>query len=428
MRELDKVIGYESIKEEMYRIIDILKNPKKYAALGVTIPKGLLLEGNPGIGKTLMAKAFIKEVGWKSYVVRKDRSDGDFVDYIRKVFEEAADNTPAIILLDDMDKFANTDRFHRDAEEYVTVQSCIDDVKDKNVFVIATSNSMRDFPDSLIRRGRFDKIFGMNFPKNEDAKKIITYYLNDKKVSEYIDVEELVRFSEGHSCADLESVINEAGIYAGYKNNAFIEQDDLKMACLREFYNISISDNDDSSLNSLRRRAVHEAGHAVVAEILIPGLVTFASIYSVRNRIGGMVLCRKDDDFYEDYKNQEIDIMIDLGGKAATEIVMNEVDMGSNKDLGSAYNSVARLLDNNSAYDFQSWCHGDETSERVYDHLDDVKGAEMARYYLKVKQILGKNRAFLDELIEQLMEKKLLSYKDITPIREKYISKRGDWL
>lgn len=420
MRELDKVIGYERIKEELYRIIDILRNSKKYEKLGVNIPNGLLLEGEPGIGKTLMAMSFIKEVGWKSYVIRKDRPDGDFVDHIKKVFGEAAENAPSIILLDDMDKFANNDQFHQDAEEYVTVQSCIDDVKDKNVFIVSTSNSMRDFPESLIRKGRFDKIFEMRFPKNEDAKKIIEFYLKDKKVSENIDVEEIARLSDGHSCVDLESVINEAGIDVGYKDKAFIEQEDLKKACLREFYNISDSYKSETS-ESLRRRAVHEAGHAVIAELFFPGIVTFASVNSKGITIGGMVHYHKDDEFYESYKNQEIDIMIDLGGKAATEIVLNEVDMGTNRDLRVAYDSVACLLDNVAAYDFQSWCHGNETSERVYEHLDDVKGAEMTRYYLKAKQILGKNRAFLDEMIEQLMEKKTLTYKDIKVIRNKYL-------
>lgn len=423
MRELDKVIGYESIKQELYKIIDILKNPKKYEDLGVTMPKGLLLDGEPGIGKTLMAKSFIKDVGWNSYVIRKDQSDGAFVDHIREVFKKAADNAPSLILLDDLDKFANEDQFHRNAEEYVTVQSCIDEVKDKNVYIVATSNESLNLPDSLIRSGRFDKSFDMSFPKNEDAKNIISFYLKHKKVEDEIDIDEIARFSEGHSCADLEKVINEAGIYSGYDNKPFIGQDDLRKACLRELFNISEIENTDC-LESLRRRAVHEAGHAVIAEAFFPGIVTFASIQCSERGTGGKVHYRTDDYFYEKYKNQEIDIMIKLGGKAATEIVLNEIDMGTNWDLRSAYREVAQLLDNVAAYDFMSWCHGEETSSRVFDHLDDVKGTEMTRYYLMTKQILGKNRAFLDEMINRLLEKKTLTYKDIEPIREKYLMKQ----
>ena len=367
-----------------------------------------------------MAKAFIEESGRKNYVIRKDRPDGAFVDHIRETFDKATENTPSIVLLDDLDKFANEDSFHRDAEEYVTVQACIDAAKDKDVFVIATTNEIRDLPDSLTRSGRFDKTFHLSFPENEDARKIISYYLKEKKVAKDIDVEEIARFSVGHSCADLETVVNEAGVYAGYEGKDFIGQEDLKRACLRKIYNAEES-VDESDMESLKRRAVHEAGHAAIAEYFLPGSVSFATIHSNRHGINGMVLRKEEDHFHESFKNAEIEIMIALGGKAATELVLNEIDMGTNRDLHSAFRNVERLLDNIAAYDFHSWLHGEETSSNVVDRLDIVKGAEMTRYYTMTKQILGKNRAFLDELIRQLLEKKTLSYKDIAPIREKYV-------
>jgi cell division protease FtsH len=157
MRELDRVIGYEGIKQELYRIIDIIRDPAKYKSLGVSAPKGILLSGEPGIGKTLMAKSFIKEAGLKTFTIRKDRPDGAFVDLIRETFKEAEKAAPSIVLLDDLDKFANEDDYHRDAEEYVTVQACIDDVKESDVFVLGTCNNSRKLPDSLVRSGRFDK-------------------------------------------------------------------------------------------------------------------------------------------------------------------------------------------------------------------------------------------------------------------------------
>ena len=219
MSEMDKVIGYEGIKNELYRIIDIIKNPAKYHELGVSAPKGILLEGEPGIGKTLMAKSFMKDSGLKSYVIRKDRPDGEFVDYIREIFNMAAEEAPSIILLDDLDKFANEDKTRVDAEEYVAVQACIDNVKGLDVFVVATSNNSSKLPCSLVRSGRFDKRYYMPLPKIEDAKKIIEFYLKEKKVGNDIDVEEIARILDGHSCADLETVINEAGIYAGFETD-----------------------------------------------------------------------------------------------------------------------------------------------------------------------------------------------------------------
>jgi cell division protease FtsH len=113
--------------------------------------------------------------------------------------------------------------------------------------------------------------------------------------------------------------------------------------------------------------------------------------------------------------------MISLAGKAATEVILNEIDMGSRSDLRSANDKMRKLLDNVAAFDFHTWCHGPETSNRVFDHLDDAVGTELTRYYIKTKQMLGKNRAFLEAIIEKLIEKKTLSYKDIAPIREKFI-------
>ncbi len=420
MRELDKVIGYENIKTELYRIIDIIQNPSKYKALGVKIPQGVQFHGVPGIGKTLMAQSFIKECGRKAFVIRKDRPDGEFVDYIRETFKQAAEAEPSILLLDDIDKFANEDHMHRDAEEYVTVQACIDSYKDKDVFIVATCNDYRAMPPSLVRRGRFDKTFGMSFPKAEDAKKIIAFYLKDKAVADDIDVDEIVRFCERRSCADLETVINEAGVLAGYENKDLISQDDLRRACLSTFWSIKKRPEDEQCpFESIRRRAVHEAGHATLIEYFTPGDVSFVTIERPRD---AMVLRKHDDHRFEDFRNHEIEIMISLAGKAATEVVLGEIDMGTESDLREAYDATSALLDDVASYDFQSWCHGDETSQRVFDHLDDVKGAEVARYYFNTKQILMQNRAFLDALIEQIIEKKTLTYKDIAPIREKHLN------
>ena len=419
MRELDRVIGYEGIKQELYRIIDIIKDPEKYKKLGVSVPKGILLSGEPGIGKTLMAKCFIKETGLKTFVVRKDKPDGDFVDYIRETFEKAAKEAPSIVLLDDLDKFANEDEYHPNAEEYVTVQACIDDIKESKVIVLATCNDFEKLPESLVRAGRFDKCFFMHFPKIDDAKKIIAFYLKDKKVGKDIDVEEIARFMEGRSCADLEMVVNEAGIYAGYENKKHITQEDIKKAVINKIF--GGREDVESDPESDRRLAVHEAGHAVLSELFFPGKVAFISIAARCRGLKGMVMRNKDLHFHEDFENIEADVMISLAGKAATEIILNEIDMGSGSDLHKANENVRKLLDDAAAYDFHTWCHGRETSKRVYDHLDDAVGTELSRYYVKTKQLLGRNREFLEAVIEMLIEKKTLSYKDIAPIREKFV-------
>lgn len=134
MNAFDKIIGYKSIVDELLRIADILKNTEEYRRKGVNIPHGLLLHGEPGLGKTLMTKCLIEESNRHAFFCRKDKHNGDFVDTIRGAFETATKNEPSIIVLDDMDKFANDDEHHRNSEEYVTVQSCIDSVKEHDVY------------------------------------------------------------------------------------------------------------------------------------------------------------------------------------------------------------------------------------------------------------------------------------------------------
>ena len=178
MSKFDKIIGYDSIKKELLQICDMLKNKEFYSNLGAKLPNGILLYGDPGLGKTLMAKCFIDESGLKTFVIRKNKSE-NFVEHISDVFNEAKKCAPAIVFLDDMDKFANEDKNHRDAEEYVAVQSAIDEVKGCDVFVLATVNEYRKLPSSLTRSGRFDRSIEVCSPSSADSIKIIEYYLKD---------------------------------------------------------------------------------------------------------------------------------------------------------------------------------------------------------------------------------------------------------
>lgn len=279
---------------------------------------------------------------------------------------------------------------------------------------MVTTNDIRKLPNSLIRRGRIDKIFHMNFPTGEDAQKTIAFYLQHKNVADDIDTEEIARFAEGKSCAYLETIINEAGLYAGFEDKTQITQDCILKAILND-YGFGTEGNLTKEL--LRRRAIHEAGHAVATEIFYPGAVTFAVISKEYETKGGMVK-RKRNSEVNDISNLENDIMISLAGKAATEIILQEVDFGSIRDLHIAFDSTRELIDDKCSYGFDIWCHGYETSHVTRDKLDNTTSLEMARYYAQVKKLLNDNRAFLEAFVEKLLEKNTLSYKDIAAIRE----------
>ena len=182
MSAFDKVIGYEKEKEELYQLCDMEKNPERYAALGVKLPRGILLHGVPGVGKTLMASALIKEMGRVCYTCRKDKVNDAFVDTIRGIFAEAKENAPSVIFLDDLDKFAS-DSNSRNPEELIAVQSGIDEVKGADVFVVATANDIHELPRSLRRAGRFDRILEICPPNRKEAVEIVRHYLKDKRGS-----------------------------------------------------------------------------------------------------------------------------------------------------------------------------------------------------------------------------------------------------
>ena len=413
MSRFDKIIGYGAIKEQMNMALDAMLEPEKYKKLGVTVPKGILLDGVPGVGKTLFAKEFIAESGRKAFTIRKNKPDGDFVDDIRETFNEAAKNTPSIVFLDDMDKFANEDEKHCNAEEYVTIQACIDDVSGKDVFVIATTNDVGKLPDSLTRSGRFDWVFKLLVPNAEDSEKIFAYYLKDKSVDDCIDATELARFARGYSCASLEKVVNDAGLHAGYAGRELISQEDLIQSCLKTFYGIK-SDGKEIPEATLRRAAIHKAGHVVVSEILSPESVDFVSICCYKNSNARAVISYRPNDEEDNlFEGAEKRVMVALGGKAATEIILGETDMGNCGGKKYVFDQVRDLIDVHTSYDFSSWCHGNETAQSVYESLDRATAVEVSRYYKKVKQLLINNRKFLDAVIEKLYEKKTISYKDL---------------
>ena len=157
MSAFDKVIGYAEIKREMLQVCDMIKNRDIYEKMGAKMPRGMLLYGEPGLGKTLLCRCFVVESGLPSFVIRRDKADGAFIKSITECFRKAKAQAPAVVLLDDLDKFANEDREHKNAPEYVAVQAGIDTVKDSSVYVLATANVYYILPDSLRRSARIGR-------------------------------------------------------------------------------------------------------------------------------------------------------------------------------------------------------------------------------------------------------------------------------
>ena len=425
MNELDKIIGYEDVKMELARFASVLKEPERYAELGVSMPSGILLYGAPGLGKTLMAECFIAESGCKVYTLRKEKPNGDFVNEIKEIFEKAKKETEgiAIVFLDDMDKFANEDNIHRNAEEYVTVQSCIDDCKGHDVFVFATVNDRFRLPESLLRAGRFDKVIEIEVPKVKEAEKIIRHFLKGKKIMGDIDTEEISRIMEGKSCAELKTVINEAGIYAGNEGKDRIDQADIVKACMRKMFDTPECINPEDDINT-KSIAVHEAGHAVVAEMLDSGSVTLVSVCRHTGSVHGITKTHKPDGYNLSKELQEHAVIVGLAGKAATEMMYGVADVGCNSDMCDVFGMVEGFVDDNCTLGFGAFEHGRNPSGYLLENKDRLIASEVDRYYRIAKRIIIENRSFLEAVIDALVDHKTVTYREIQRIKEGF-EKRG---
>lgn len=426
MSKFDMIIGYAAVKKELRQIADTLKNREAYEKLGVSAPRGLLLHGEPGVGKSLMASAIIEESGRKTFVCRKDQPNGDFVKVIKSTFEQAMQNAPSIVYLDDMDKFANGDERHPDAEEYVTVQSCIDAAKGKEVFVLATVNNMRCLPSSLRRAGRFDRTMRIENPRGKDALNIISHYLKSKKVVDNLDAKIIARIMDGSSCAELETVINEAGLCAGYERAETITMDHFIEACMRTVFHVparvkeaeeeeadvclSHFDNVDSQI------IYHEAGHAVVSEVLCPESVTLISAYKRGGGRGGFT------DYYNDRSHTVLywmksRIISSLSGIAAVEQRYGIVDMGGERDIDHAFDVTKELLTNMCINGFRLHASGYDDTEQLKAEQEKAICEEVERFYQKAIEIIAHNREFLEKIAVALAEKKLLTAADVQRIK-----------
>ena len=334
MNAFDKVIGYKATKRELLQLCDMLRNREIYEEMGARLPHGLLLYGDPGLGKTLLARCFVEESGLHTITVRRDKGGDAFIDGITQAFASAKTKAPSIVLLDDMDKFANEDDTHCDAPEYAAVQAGIDDVKDTGVFVIATANDIRKLPSSLRRSGRFDRKIGLQAPTASDAEEIIAHYLKSKKVSDSVNMEDLTRMMRYNSCAELETILNEAAVRAAFARKTGIDMEDMVSVVLKQQYGAQ-EDMPRVSDEVIEKVALHEAGHLVVCEALCPGSVGFASLLpSDENRCGGFIHCCKG-------VSDSQSAIIALGGKAAVQMrYAGQVPEGCSDDIACAVNCI----------------------------------------------------------------------------------------
>ena len=416
MSKFDSVVGYRAIKQELLEICDMMKNPDVYRKLGAAMPRGIMLHGEPGVGKSMMANAFIDECGLTSYILRRTKSDGDFINEIKQIFNDAAEHEPSVILLDDMDKFVSEEGRK---EEFSVVQACIDEVKDKQVFVIATANSTRDMPSSLTRAGRFDRKIEVKIPSGQDAVDIVHYYLKSKTLSEDVDFTDVAKMMSRKSCAELGSVINEAAIYAGFERSEKVCMRHLVRAFLRTYFRSNEAAPWEQLDEKKRKKlAYHEAGHAAVAELLKPNSVGIISIHSgIEFATKGFVgMCER-------IENDEDQIALSLAGKIASEMMFGEIDEGAFRDMERAIFVIREELCDKGFYGMDLVTHfKEDMSETKHVLQENCIRSELERQKYRVMKLLTEHRTFFDLIAKELMQKETLLYSDMQRIRKEYFN------
>jgi cell division protease FtsH len=401
MNYFEEIIGYENIKYELNRIIDYLNNKEKYDKIGARKPDNVILYGEPGLGKTKTAKLFINALNRSKYIINKNKTNGEFLEYLKKTINDASKNAPSVILFDDLDKYSNNDDAHTYTDEFILIQSLMDENSDKDIYYIATANDMLKLPKSLLRTKRLGLELEFNSPTLEDSKKIIKHYLENKKICQEIDYDLLSKMLVDKSCADLENIMNEAAINAAYDNREKISMQDIVKAILKELYSAPAS-FEPKTPKQLQTIAIHEAGHVVVQEYLEPGSTNFVSI---EDNIGGITNVCINSDYWSDITYMENRVLSILGGKAATEIVFNKTDVGVNMDMTRARQIVKRFYDD---YCMKGFLTDQDEEKEICNKLNE--------YYIKAKEIIFNNKDKVYNIANELLAKKTLLNNEIKEI------------
>ena len=409
MSEIDNILGYDTIKEELKHYLNVMKYPEDYAGVGIVPARGFLFYGDVGVGKTYIAKAFIKDSGRMCYFCSKTKSGEEFLNDLRTVFDKARRFTPSVVFLDDLDKFAELCENEK-ANEFVVVQSLIDGLGDADVVVVATATDVKQLPLSLLAVRRFDKVFNVEVMLGKKSKLLVEGLLKQVKLADDVNVDEISKIFMGQPCGVVKSVINSAGVYAVYDGRNAISTDDLIKAYLRNLSGFAEEDefNEEHALDV----AVHEAGHAVVSELLNPEKVTMISIVNDDGSTSYYV----DNSYFGSVQEIENRVKILLGGRASTELVNGVVDVGTNNDLKRAFDLASNIVDTCCGSGFDKSLTK-SSSDKLKEKREQEISALLDKLYQETKALLEENRGFLDALIKEVVEHKIVLASQIQEIK-----------
>lgn len=427
--DFSKVAGNEEAKESVKDIVDFLKNPEKYSYYGARMPKGIILYGEPGTGKTLLAKAVAGEANVPFYAM----SGSDFVQVyvgvgasrIRQLFKKARSNGKAVIFIDEIDAIGKKREGNKAGgsdERDQTLNALLTEMSGFNeregIIVMAATNRLDMLDSALLRPGRFDRHIEITLPDISARKKILQLHLKNKPANN-IDIDDLAHKTAYFSGAKLENLVNEAAILACKDGSEFIQNSHLDTA-----YSIVIAGHekiDRSHINDKDKNitAFHEAGHALLSLKLLPDeKVSKITIIPSTKGAGGYTLSIPEDKLYQNKEYIKKRIMVLLGGRAAEEIIFGKdyVTTGAYSDLKHSTNMITSMLAQYGMGESLGLLSLSELSSINYTPgntiVDECRDMVNSLYELS-KSTLLENRSQLDRLAEELLDKETLLYDDI---------------
>ena len=442
-----QVAGLDEEKEELYEVVDFLKNPQKYLLMGARIPKGVLLEGPPGTGKTLLARAVAGEAGVPFFTI----SGSDFVEMfvgvgasrVRDLFADAKKHAPCIVFIDEIDAVGRrrgTGMGGGHDEREQTLNQLLVEMDGfglhEGIIVLAATNRVDILDPAILRPGRFDRKVVVGRPDVKGREEILKVHAANKPLSDDVDLKQIAQTTPGFTGADLENLMNEAAIIAAKTSRPFIQMSDIRQAFIKvgigtEKKSKVISDKDK------RITAFHEAGHAIIFHVLPDiGPVHMVSIIPTGNGAAGYTMPLPERDELFNTRGQMLqDITATLGGRVAEEEVFDDITTGASQDIKHA-TALARSMvtkfgmsdklglisyddESDDVFIGRDLMHTSRRySEEVASAIDEEVKRIIDECYGKAHQIISENRAVLNACAELLLEKEKITRAEFEALFE----------
>lgn len=442
----DDVAGLKEEKEEMVEVVDFLKYPKKYIELGARIPKGILMVGPPGTGKTYLSRAVAGEAGVPFYSI----SGSDFVEMfvgvgasrVRDLFETAKKNSPCIIFIDEIDavgrrRGAGLGGGHDEREQTLNQLLVeMDGFGDhEGIILIAATNRPDILDPALLRPGRFDREVTVGIPDVNEREQILRIHAKNKPIHEDVEFKVLAKRTPGFTPADLENILNEAALLSARKNHLKIRMKTIEEATTKVIAGVEKKSRVISEKEK-KITAYHEAGHAILARLLPDTDPVHTVTIIPRGRAGGFTMQLPEEDrSYMTKKHMENDLVILLGGRTAEKIILNDISTGAQNDLSRVTKLAKAMVTKYAMSENMSQMSYDEddevflgrsmtTSKNYSEHVAAEIDREIRRIvdnsYDEANRLLTDN---IDKLHE--LAKSLLEYETINGIEFELIFNEG---